>query len=447
MGNLKTEIGNWQPQVTQSDREIRQFVGIRATLTANLTSDPFVLLTIQRFFTPMQAPPEQFINAEVPLQILLFVDRRPSSSEQIRQIRNFFKTLTSKYPFELQVVDVGEQPYLAEHFRLVATPALIKIHPAPRQTLTGSDLTEQLQRWWPRWQRAVEDFLSEADKTAASELEPNSSTQDPGSSISHSTELLKLSDDIFRLQREREELQAQIQFKDQIIAMLAHDLRNPLTAAALAIETLELGNQASDRQASRLTPEMMANLLKHARSQIRTIDRMITDILQAAKGSNAELNIHPAKLDLGALCQEVLENFRDRFAAKHQRVQTDIPSGLPLVYADAERVRQVIVNILDNAIKYTPQNGEISVSILHRTTQQVQVSIEDNGPGIPAESRQQIFKDHVRLQRDEAEDGYGIGLSLCQRIVRAHYGQIWVDSLPQQGSCFHFTLPVYRSRS
>lgn len=398
----------------------------------------------------MQAPPEQFINAEVPLQILLFVDRRPSSSEQIREIRRFFKNLNSKYPFELQVVDVGEQPYLAEHFRLVATPSLVKIHPEPRQTLTGSDLAEQLKRWWPRWQRAVEEFLAESGKNVATkESENRHAAAESGNanSISHSAELLKLSDDFFRLQREREELRAQIQFKDQIIAMLAHDLRNPLTAAALAIETLELGNKSQQAgQTSRLTPEMTANLLKHARSQIRTIDRMITDILQAAKGSNAELNIHPAKLDLGKLCQEVLEDFHDRFAAKHQTAQTDIPSDLPAVYADAERVRQVIVNILDNAIKYTPEHGEISVSILHRTTQQVQVSIGDNGPGIPTESRKRIFEDHVRLQRDEAQEGYGIGLSLCQRIVRAHYGQIWVDSLPHQGSCFHFTLPVYRSR-
>jgi two-component system clock-associated histidine kinase SasA len=117
---------------------------------------------------------------------------------------------------------------------------------------------------------------------------------------------------------------------------------------------------------------------------------------------------------------------------------------LPSVLADKERVRQVIVNLLDNAIKYTPAGGTISLSILHRTTQKVQVSVCDNGPGIPMENQERIFEDHFRLERDEKKEGYGIGLSLCQRIIRAHYGQIWVDSTDNHGSCFQFTLPVFR---
>ncbi|MBW4540536.1 MAG: histidine kinase [Myxacorys chilensis ATA2-1-KO14] len=391
----------------------------------------------------MLAPSDKFTNTEVPLQILLFVDQRPNSKEQIRQIRSFFKKRESDNRFELQIVDVGEQPYLAEHFRLVATPALIKIHPEPRQILTGSDLVAQLERWWSRWQRAAEEFLLEEDAIAKSAKVDASKTTGVRSVI-QSAELLKLSDEVFRLNQEREELKLQLQFKDQIIAMLAHDLRNPLTAASIAVETLEIGHKSGDRQSSRFTPVLILQLLNHARSQLRTIDRMITDILQAAKGSSAELHIQPQKLDLGAMCREALDSLHARSQAKHLKVNTDIPNDLPFVYADPERVRQVFVNILDNAIKYTPTNGAIHVSILHRTTQKVQVSICDSGPGIPEDNRERIFEDHFRLQRDQAQDGYGIGLSLCQRIVRSHYGQIWVDSTPNQGSCFHFTLPVFR---
>jgi two-component system, OmpR family, clock-associated histidine kinase SasA len=75
----------------------------------------------------------------------------------------------------------------------------------------------------------------------------------------------------------------------------------------------------------------------------------------------------------------------------------------------------------------------------------VQISICDNGPGIPTDKRELVFEDRFRLQRDVDQEGYGIGLSLCQKIIRAHYGQIWVDSVPSQGSCFHFTLPVCRA--
>ncbi len=85
------------------------------------------------------------------------------------------------------------------------------------------------------------------------------------------------------------------------------------------------------------------------------------------------------------------------------------------------------------------------LSVLHRTTQKVQVSIRDDGLGIPKEKQRYIFDDQFRLDRDKDREGYGIGLALCRRIILAHYGQIWVDSTPNQGSCFHFTLPVFRS--
>jgi len=394
----------------------------------------------------MQAPFQTLTTAEVPLQILLFVDQRPNAKEQIQQIRRFLNDLRADYPFELQVIDVGEQPYLAEHFRLVATPALIKIHPDPRQTLTGTNLVAQLKDCWSRWQTSVESFLENQVELKSTVDQAPFVSASKISSIAHSSELLQLTDEIFNLKQEKEDLQAQLQFKDQIISMLAHDLRNPLTAASIAIETLEIGHKAQEGQGYRLTSAMTAQLLKHGRSQIRTIDRMITDILQSARGTSAELQVVPQKLELGALCDSVLENLEERFRAKSQQVNTDIPTDLPIVYADTERVRQVLTNILDNAAKYTPIDGTIHVSMLHRTAQKVQVSICDTGPGVPEENRDRIFEDHFRLQRDQAQDGYGIGLSLCQRIVRAHYGQIWVDSVPNQGSCFHFTLPVYRSQ-
>ena len=122
----------------------------------------------------------------------------------------------------------------------------------------------------------------------------------------------------------------------------------------------------------------------------------------------------------------------------------DIPQDIPLVYADEELIRQLIGNLLDNAIKYTPQQGKISLSILHRTNQKVQVSICDTGPGIPLEKRERIFEDNFRLQRDRTSDGYGLGLAMCHQIVLGHYGQIWVESSPESGSCFQFTLLVYR---
>jgi two-component system, OmpR family, clock-associated histidine kinase SasA len=168
-------------------------------------------------------------------------------------------------------------------------------------------------------------------------------------------------------------------------------------------------------------------------------------LLQVGRSHDTELPIIPEKLELGKLCLQVLAEFSDRCIGKSQTIEIDIPQDLPRVYADPERIRQVLSNLLDNAIKYTPVGGTISLAALHRTNQKVQFSIGDSGPGIPEENRDRIFENHFRLQRDEATEGYGIGLSLCQRIVHAHYGQIWVDNSPYGGAWFHFILPVYPS--
>ncbi|KAB8332951.1 histidine kinase [Scytonema tolypothrichoides VB-61278] len=392
----------------------------------------------------MQVSQDQPISSEAPLQLLLFVDGRPKSKQQVQRIRSYLKELEADYDFELQIVDVGQQPYLAEHFKLVATPALIKVHPEPREILAGSNITGQLKAWWPRWQAAMDAYLQlESDLHEHDENGRVKELKSSIASVAVSAELMRLSDEVFRLKQEKEKLQEQIQFKDRVIAMLAHDLRNPLTAASIAIDTLQSNYNIEKGEFERLTPKMTVHLFKQARSQTKTIDRMITDLLRVGRGKDREFFIQPQKVDIGKLCLEVLEELRDRYTAKSHKINKDIPKDLPNVYADPERIRQVLINLLDNAIKYTPEGGDISVCGLHRTSQKIQFSISDTGPGIPEENRDRIFENHYRLERDQGKEGYGIGLCLCQRVILAHYGQIWVETAPHGGAWFHFTLPVY----
>lgn len=375
-------------------------------------------------------------QTEAPFKLLLFIDRRPSAAEQVRQIRQHLEQLQAGTVFgiaALETIDVTEHPYLAEHFKLVATPALVKVAADGHQTLAGRNLIPQLSHWWPRW---LQEAQFQPDGGGHSDQTVNA--------VAQTGEILQLSDQIFRLNQAKAALELQLEFKDRIIAMMAHDLRNPLTAASIAIETMELVFDPQEQPTKPLKPELTAQLLRSAKAQIRTIDRMITDILQTARSSSAELQIQPRSLSLRAVCIEVIDSFQRRLKAKRQAVSADLPQDLPSVHADPVQIRRVIVNLMENAIKYTPEAGTIAISALHRTSQKVQISIRDTGPGIPAENQQRIFEERFRLQRDRAQDGYGLGLALCQRIVRAHYGQIWVDSKPDTGSCFHFTLPVYR---
>lgn len=376
---------------------------------------------------------------ELSLQLLLFVDQRSSSEEQVQKIQAYLKDLRSKYLFKLDLVEIEKQPHLVEYLRLVATPALVKIFPAPRQILAGGNLLEQLEKWWPRWQAAQEELKSR--DTNHDNL--NLASSQYINQEAYYAEKIKLADEIFGLKQEREQLMAQLRFKDQILAILAHDLRTPLTAASMSVETIELSEQNEQLGASKLKL-LKQKLFQQAKNQFNIMDSMISELLQSSQSLNARLQVKPIALDLKFLCREVIAQFDSRLNEKSMLFREDIPQDLPCVYADEELIRQLVSNLLDNAIKYTPAKGQISLSVLHRTNQKVHISVSDNGPGIPPETREKIFEDSYRLQRDRNQEGYGIGLAMCHQIVSAHYGQIWVESSPENGSCFQFTLLVYK---
>ncbi len=363
-------------------------------------------------------------SPESTLQLLLFVDERPGARELVEELEQFLLS-DREYNSNLQVIDVSGQPYLAEHFKVVMTPTLVRLAPLPRQVISGKNLISKLKTFW-------DDWLSQA------QIESESNPHCVDSNIAYSSELIQLGDRVFQLKRDKEDLAQQVHFKDRIISMLAHDLRNPLTALSLALETVEVGGD-------KVSHELMLKLLKHARNQTKIVNSMVTDLLEAAHGSSAEFKLDLRRIRLDTLCQSVVSDLYllNRFKAKEQTFVTDIPNDLPLVFADEERVRQVLTNLLGNAIKYTPAGGKIAFSALYRTTQKTEISITDTGPGIPSDLRDRIFEDEYRIERDDSQEGYGIGLSLCKRIIRAHYGQIWVDDAGKQGSCFRFTLPVY----
>lgn len=383
----------------------------------------------------MSLAPQDPTDLEIPLHLLLFIDKRPSLKQDIQQIRNYLQILQADHAFKLQVIEVGEQPYLAELFKVVATPTLVKIHPDPKQTLTGSNLVAQLQKCWDKWQQQALAYQTSNTTSHATSIAGIDA-------LGYSSQMIRLSDEVFLLNQEKEKLLEQLRFKEQVLSMLAHDLRSPLTAASLGLETIELAHQAHGDKKS--MPPIVNQLLRQTRNQFKVMDRMIGDILIAAKGNSAELTVTPSRLQIGLLCKDVVKQMYDQLQRKSQEIVTDIPQVLPEVYGDEEWLKQVLVNLLENAIKYTPQGGKIEVVVLHRTSQKVQVSVSDNGPGIPPETRNRIFEDHFRLPRDQGKEGYGIGLALCQRVIRAHYGQIWADYPATGGSCFHFTIPVYR---
>ena len=391
-----------------------------------------MLQSNKRFLIPEKSNVEEQL-----LKLLLFVDRRSSETEKVKEIQAYLKSLQSGC-FELEVVEIEKQPHLVEYLKLIATPALVKMLPAPREVLAGSDLLGQLEICLPKWKAALNDFKS----PETIEVQDSALLSDDRNGY-YAAEKIKLRDEIFRLKQEKQELAAQLRFKERLIGMLAHDLRTPLTAASMAVETIERA-EANPQLTGEKLAALKQKLFSRAKSQFKIMESMIAELLQNSRSMNAKLQIKPAALDLQSLCQEIAAQFDGRMKRKSMTFAQDIPQDLPLVYADEELIRQLLSNLLDNAIKYTPEEGTISLSVLHRTNQKVQVSVCDTGPGIPLEERSHIFEDSVRLKRDRGSDGYGLGLATCQQIVSAHHGQIWVESSLGSGSCFQFTLLVYK---
>jgi two-component system, OmpR family, clock-associated histidine kinase SasA len=373
-------------------------------------------------------------NLFTALQLLLFVDDRYYSTHEYHKILNYLDENHLKSG--LRIIDVSEQPGLAEHFKLVATPTLIKLSPAPKQVFSGYHIISELENWLPTW-------IEEAEVHHTEDFSPDN-IPESRTDITQIQEMVRLADEVFRLRRQQQDLKEQLRFKEQAISILAHDLRNPLTAANLALDTLAIARDPNDLRAAHLQPELMQKLVSRAKEQVMIVDRLVSDILHLSQGAVVDITIIPHRFDINDLLSTVIQQLIEPFHRKEQQILTDIPQDLPPVYADIDRIRQVFINLLDNASKYTPKGGKIQVVALHRTSQKVQISVIDNGPAIPASDYDLIFQKYYRMGRDESEDGYGLGLPLCKSIIRAHFGQIWVESSPR-GNSFHFTLPVHLS--
>ncbi|MEB3226649.1 MAG: histidine kinase [Synechococcus sp.] len=379
---------------------------------------------------------------DIQLRLLLFTDERLAHRNEIKRVQDRLNLLRQETDFSLEVINIRDQPQLVELYRLVATPSLVKVFPEPLQVFAGSNILLDLERWWGQWLETVATLKKEAGDRQRVEAEDFDRLL-AASQTEYSKKIMRLSDEIFQLQQEKDGLLKQIEFKDQILAMLAHDLRSPLTGTSIALETLEI---LSKRPETPDSNRLREQLYKQAKNQLQIMNRMITELLQESRQLLTKLDIKPQPMALNPLCEQITTQLQDRFKRKAIQLQVELPLDLPKVYGDKELIRQVIVNLLDNACKYSPEGSVVRLMGLHRTLQQVQVSVIDTGPGIPEAEQEKIFEGHFRLKRDATQEGYGLGLAVCRQIIQAHHGRIWVDSIPGQGSAFHFTLPVWGDR-
>jgi signal transduction histidine kinase len=244
---------------------------------------------------------------------------------------------------------------------------------------------------------------------------------------------------------ELEELDA---LKDEFVALVSHELRAPLTNVRASAELL-LAKEEDPAKRDKL--EIVGQ-------EAERLARLVRGVLDAGRMRAGRFTVKPGPFDAADLVRASLARLGDEDAA---RVRAKLPAEAPWVLADAERVGEVLDNLLDNALKYSPDGSKIEVTIQSKPrgesnaasemaqpastkTDDVQFAITDHGIGIPPEERERIFDRFHRVERGDAREtyGHGLGLYIARQIIEAHGGTLAVDSRQGEGSTFVFRLPA-----
>jgi signal transduction histidine kinase len=231
------------------------------------------------------------------------------------------------------------------------------------------------------------------------------------------------------------ETKAAIVTRDQFVTIISHDLKDPLVAISLGAQLMRrgLGKDTVD-------PVHLLKQLRIIERSAAGMDRMITALLDVEQMVHDKVTLQCERTDLRALLQECMDLFAQVVLSKSFSMTLDTGAEPLFAEVDRDRIFQVLSNLIGNALKFTPNGGTIKFSA-RKQESQVEISIADNGPGIPPQDRQLIFERFTKLRMND-RTGLGLGLFVAKWIVEAHKGHIWVTSDVGKGSTFSFTLPL-----
>ena len=224
--------------------------------------------------------------------------------------------------------------------------------------------------------------------------------------------------------------------RDDLVHMVVHDLRNPLTTINFSLSLIEQTLRDLEQNTKKI------NSVRRAQKASQQIVTLIDELLAIRKFEAGELQPILAPLDLGSLLREKRESYQIQATAQEKTFSIQLPASLPTMLADIELIGRVIDNLVSNAFKYTPVGGHIEVWVAVQQ-QDIYVFVQDDGPGIPPEYHERIFDKFIQVTDANGapvRKGTGLGLTFCRLAIRAHGGDIWVESNGKRGSTFIFSL-------
>jgi signal transduction histidine kinase len=241
-----------------------------------------------------------------------------------------------------------------------------------------------------------------------------------------------------QLHQMNEELVKLDRLRSEFLASVSHELRTPLNAVINFNQFVSSGLHGP-------VNERQIDALNKSTNSARHLLSLINDVLDMSKieSGRLELFIEP-DVDLSAELIEVAEITRSLIDQKPITVTLDLDTKIPLVRADKRRIRQVLLNITSNAVKFTDE-GRITIGA-SASGQEVIISVRDTGPGIPKDDHQRVFEAFHQLDRDShATGGTGLGLAISKRLIEGQKGKLWLESIPGQGATFYVSMPVSKT--
>ncbi|MEA2642062.1 MAG: hypothetical protein QOF51_3456 [Chloroflexota bacterium] len=269
---------------------------------------------------------------------------------------------------------------------------------------------------------AVVGFSSRADFPTAYERFLFQAAVDQAAVALQSTERLR-------------QTQVALQTRDTFFSIAAHELRSPMTSLLASVQLLKRMTARTDA----LDPTLLDRRLAMVESQVQRLNRLTGQLLDVTRMVTGKLTIAPQPTDLAALTCEVVQAVQAR-TTSHPIVLA-VPARL-VALVDPLRLDQVVSNLVDNAVKYSPDGGPITVAITQPTDRTIELSVEDEGLGIAPEHRERIFERAYQIDSGSYVSGLGLGLYISRQIVDAHDGRIWVESGLRGGSRFVVQLPL-----
>jgi two-component system phosphate regulon sensor histidine kinase PhoR len=280
--------------------------------------------------------------------------------------------------------------------------------------------------------RAVQELTAHIRSHAFATMQPASNA--------HPDELDTLHDDVYRsgtaFEKEIREMKRMETYRRDFIGNVSHELKTPIFAVQGFAETLLDGGLEDEKMRRSFVEKILRNAGRLA--------NLARDLNELAKIETGAVRMAPASFSLSRLIREVAESLEVQARERDVSVRLSVPEWLPPAYADREAIRQVLLNLVDNGVKYNNPGGYVELSARKSDGENLRVTVVDNGIGIDAEDLPRVTERFFRVDksRSRSQGGTGLGLAIVKHLLAAHQRRLLVDSTPGQGSTFGFTLPI-----